>query len=104
MRLFIKSKKLDVDACAEYDVGSKQFTVKKGSRVSSRISDSKTFRGAKTIENHRSKVVIDRLVVEDITFKSPSTAANFVLGTSSNGLVTWKDESNIALKDLLKEE
>ena len=78
--------------------------VLKGSKVSDDIAHSATFRGTKAIEKNRVSVVKDGVVTEDITFKSASTAANFVTGRSSNGLILWKDKSGRTLKDILSEE
>ena len=40
---------------------------------------------------------------QDVAFKSASTAANFVTGRSTNGLITWKNSDGIILKSLLSE-
>lgn len=42
-------------------------------------------------------------VIKDAVFKSSSTAANFVTGTSTNGLMAWKNEDGIKLKQLISE-
>lgn len=44
--------------------------------------------------------VQDLTTTEDLLFSSPSAAARFVLGFSSNGLVYWKDASGRTLKEL----
>ncbi len=99
MKLFIKNKR--VDAVGEYDMKSGVFIVKKGSKVSAEISQSEKFRGATTIEKNREQFAKDGVVVVDATFKSPSTAANFVTGRSTNGLVAWKDKNGVTLKELM---
>ena len=38
------------------------------------------------------------------TFRSPSTAANFVTGNSTNGLLAWKDENGRTLKEILNDK
>lgn len=43
------------------------------------------------------------ILMTDIMFKSSSSAAMFVSGSSLNGKVYWKDSTGILLKDLLKE-
>ena len=36
-------------------------------------------------------------------FKSPSTAANFVTGRSTNGLIAWKNIDKKTIKELINE-
>lgn len=103
MRLYIKRRNSEVDAVAEYDVDNKVFIVLKGSRVSANVAHSEKFRGAKSIEKARAEYVKDCKVIKDAVFKSPSTAANFVTGTSSNGLMVWKNEEGTKLKLLISE-
>ncbi len=43
-------------------------------------------------------------ILKDCTFTSPSTAAQFVSGTSKNGYVAWKLEDGSKLGDYLKEK
>ena len=40
----------------------------------------------------------------DVTFKSPSTAAVFCFGRSSNGWAEWVDQNNVPLKDIFIEQ
>ena len=101
MKLFLKSSRSGVNAVGEYDKSQKKFIVKKGSVVSSQIGYSEKFRGAASIAETREKYVVDGVVKSDVEFKSPSTAANFVTGNSTNGLVAWKDENGTKLKELL---
>lgn len=103
MRLYIKRRNSEVDAVAEYDVESKVFVVLKGSKVSKNIAHSEKFRGTKSIEKARAEYVRDCKVIKDAVFKSSSTAANFVTGTSTNGLMAWKNEDGIKLKQLISE-
>lgn len=104
MKVFIKRKNGSIDAAADYNVVTKECIVLKGSIVSSVIAHSERFRGAASIEKARDGVVIDGKLIKDIKFKSASTAANFVTGTSTNGLVAWKNKDGKAIKDILKEE
>ena len=101
MRLYIKRPKNGVDAVAEFDSAAKSITVLKGSRVSEFVSHASTFRGANSIEKSRATYVENGIVVEEAMFTSASTAANFVVGSSINGLIAWKDENGITLKELL---
>ncbi len=104
MNLFIK-RRTGIDAKARYDVNKQDFVVLKGSKLSNKIANSATFRGAETIAKKRSGVVDENnVLLKDIHFKSSSTAANFVTGYSSNGLEVWRDSKGIRLKDVLKGE
>ena len=80
---------------------TKELTVKKGSKLSLKLSQSEKFRGADSIEKKRSGKLDGNILKEDVVFKSPSTAANFVTGSSCNGYVTWKTEAGINLKNAL---
>ena len=102
MRLYLKRNKGDISAIGEYDTQTKNMTVLKGSRVSDNIAYSEKFRGAKTIEKNRKNAVRDGVVITDIVFKSASTAANFITGSSTNGLTAWKDDEGRKLKDIVK--
>lgn len=101
MKLFLKKKNSTVDAIAEYNVDTNEFIVLKGSSVSSTISNSEKFRGARAIEKARTDKIIDNILTCDVSFKSSSTAANFVTGTSTNGMIAWKDENGNTLKNIL---
>lgn len=104
MKLYIKREKNGIDAVCEYNEKEKSFTVLKGSKISSNIAYSDKFKGSKTIEKHRAEYAENNIVKKDAFFKSSSTAANFVTGTSSNGLRVWKDKNNTTLKDILSKE
>ena len=104
IEVFIKSKK-GADAKGIYNEMTNETIVLKGSKVSDYISTSKSFRGIESINNQRSKYCNKNgTVKKDVIFNSSSTAANFVTGTSSNGLTVWKDCKGKTLKDILKNE
>ena len=104
MKVFIKKAKANVDAAGEFNPQTGHLTVLEGSRLSERIAFSEKFRGAKTIERNREGVVINGILKQNVEFKSASTAANFVTGSSSNGLITWRTEDGVKLKDILSAE
>lgn len=81
----------------------KIFVVLKGSKVSDDVAQSEKFGRHKSIISRREIYVKNGIVKENVTFKSSSTAANFITGRSTNGLITWKDENGTKLKDLLSE-
>lgn len=102
MKVKIVRKDKGINATGEFNFETKQLVVKKGSTVSNTISQSPTFRGSNAIVEYRDKYVKNGIVTEDVFFKSSSTAANFVTGSSSNGLTVWKTVEGITLKELSK--
>jgi hypothetical protein len=66
------------------------------------VHHSEKFRGSNTIEAFREKYVVNGVVKEDVVFKSASTAANFVTGSSTNGLTSWKTEEGVQLRAIIK--
>ena len=98
MKLYLQRNKAGVNATAEYDETSGKLTVLKGSKVSERIAYTEKFRGAKSIEAARSGLIENGVLLEDKVFKSALTAANFVTGSSTNGLIAWKDTNGNTLK------
>lgn len=103
MKVFIISKRLNVRASGEYNPATKELIVKEGSTVSSSITDSKAFRGRNNIVKMRDAHVNNGVVVRDVAFKSSSTAANFITGNSTNGLVAWKTESGDTIAKAIKQ-
>lgn len=104
MKIVLIRKKKGVNAVAEYNENTKTVTVKKGSVVAEKIAYSEKFRGAHSIAKNREGVIENNIVIKDVTFKSASTAANFVTGASTNGLVAWKTESGESLKSVITKE
>ena len=103
MKLFI-IRKNGINATAEYDSIAGTFTVLKESVVSEDIAYSEKFRGSLSIKKQRKDTVTNGVVNKDVIFKSASTAANYVTGSSTNGLTAWKTADKISLKDYLKED
>lgn len=102
MKFYLKREKTNVDAILEYDKEKNVFIVLKGSRVSDSIAHSEKFRGARSIEKSRGNgVVVECIVTKNVQFKSASTAANFVTGASTNGLITWKARDGRTMKAVL---
>ena len=102
MRLILKRNNSEIDAAAEYDEATGSVTVLAGSKVSKTINYTEKFRGAKSIEKARFGVIDNNRLVRDVSFKSASTAANFVTGSSTNGLTAWKTVDGISLKEYKK--
>lgn len=101
MKLYIKSKAKNIDAVGKYNPKTGEFVVLKGSVLSETVVSTGSFRGTRAILKARDGCVKDNVLLEDKIFSSSSTAANFVRGASSNGLICWKDENGVTLKELL---
>lgn len=101
MNVVLTNRAKTYSAKGIYDPSTKTFIVKAGAKVSANIAYSPTFRGSKTIEKLRAQYVVNGITKEDVYFKSPSTAANFVTGGSSNGMVCWKTEDGLSLKNAI---
>lgn len=100
LNVFMVSKKNYYNATGIYEDG--KITVLKGSKIRETNSN---FHRMSLLEKYRSdKDVVDKnnILKKDITFNSPSTAAQFVGDSSRNGLIYWRDEENVKLRDLLK--
>lgn len=86
-----------------------KFIVLKGSKAKKELATSfpKT-QIEKREELISSGVLIDDgkclLFSENYTCKSPSEASNLVIGTSSNGPLSWKDSFGKTLKSRMREE
>lgn len=81
------------------------FIVQKGGKIEADFADH--IRGgkiAKTYRNDPEYVDKDGNILKDCEFKSPSTAAQFVFGTSLNGYESWKVEKKVSLGKYLKEK
>lgn len=78
------------------------FVVLKGSLISP--MDDNTI-SAKILElREKRKVDKDNVLLEDVPFNSPSGAAQFVIGKSSNGWIEWKTADGRTLHDLENSE
>lgn len=104
MKVYLVRKKTGVDAVAEYNIESGKITVLNGSKISERIAYTEKFRGAISIEKARKGIVEKGVLIKDVTFKSPSTAANFVTGSSTNGLIAWRNDTGKTLKQIKAEQ
>lgn len=89
------------EATAIYEDG--KVTVKKGSRINLGYSDA--FKPSElvmcTIKNPEI-VDVEGNVIKDVMFESLSTAATFVAGRISNGMITWKTPDGKYVRDTLK--
>lgn len=101
MKVYINRIKNDISAIGEFNEQTRELKVLKGSKVSQKIAYSEKFRGAKSIEKHRNGKIKENILQEDVIFKSPSTAANFVTGISTNGLTAWKTKDGKTIKEII---
>ncbi len=105
MRLNLHTTSRDnlFEATAIYNDG--MVTVKKGSRV--KIHNGPNFKPSQLVESLLGdKTVVDPkgYLLKDVSFDSLSTAATFVAGRISNGMITWKTEDGKYVKYTLKKE
>jgi hypothetical protein len=56
---------------------------------------------AKRYLNDNNFVDENGIVLKDCSFNSPSTAAQFVTGSSRNGYLVWKTKDGKKLKDII---
>ena len=103
MKVFLIRERTGVNANAEFDPDTKAVIVLKGSILSETIAHTAKFRGAKSIEKSREGVMKGAVLQKDMVFKSASTAANFVTGSSTNGLTAWKDKDGRTIKEIILE-
>ena len=75
--------------------------VLKGSRISPVEDD--TIRSGVRQQRKAAKIDDNNILLEDMLFSSPSSAASFVIGKSTNGLIYWKNREGQTLKSLEEE-
>lgn len=81
--------------CVQTDEG---YVVLRGSRISPDANDSNLSSEVVSLRGTAS-IGEDRILREDVLFKTPSAAASFVTGNSADGWTAWKDESGRTLKE-----
>lgn len=79
------------------------FVVKKGSTITDKLTNTCPEYSIKKREQYKEKIDANFMILEDILFNTPSGAASFVCGASTNGNVEWKTIDGITLKDLEEE-
>ena len=90
MKVYLKTRKNFVSGI--YENG--KITILKGCVIDEKFSSN--FSGSKKVLAARSDSAIvgkDFKLKQDVSFNSPSTAAQFVKGYSTNGWKAWKDEA-----------
>lgn len=102
MKLYLKTKS-GADAVGEYDPVTKTMVVRKGSVIAPDVHTDGKFRSANSVLKYREQYCDGLKTKQDVVFKSASTAANFVTGRSTNGLIKWKNGDGVILRLLLSE-
>lgn len=100
--LYLNARDGGYNAKATYD-GAK-VAVLKGSKI--RLSFANHVRGGKTAKKYRDNplfVDTNGFTLDDCVFESPSTAAQFVMGSSVNGWTAWHIDKKTTLKKYVEE-
>ena len=75
------------------------FVVLKGSSITEKTTKSCPDFVLQARNKNKDKI-IDNILIEDILFSSPSSAAAFVCGGSANGNMEWKNIKGVSLKEI----
>lgn len=76
------------------------FVVKKGSTISDKTTKSCPEYTIKKRQQYKSQIDENFVLQEDMLFNTPSGAASFVCGASTNGNIEWKTAGGTTLKEL----
>ncbi|MGX9806760.1 GIY-YIG nuclease family protein [Exiguobacterium acetylicum] len=84
---------------------SEGFVVFKNSKIASEVvssfSERLKVKRKELIDSNKVQIIDgEYIVIEDLLFSSPSLAADIVTGRSANGLIEWKNEHGVILKNL----
>lgn len=107
LTLYISQKIKNTDKifeakCIRTDEG---FVVLEGSMIKEK-SDKSIRKNIKALREKliQNNTIINGILQQDYLFDSPSYAAQFVLGSNSNGKKAWKTKDSLTLKDLEEKE
>ena len=101
MKITLKSKRNTHYAIADFENGI--VTVLKDSKICLPTAFNKMSRDAYDARKDSSLVNEKGVVLKNIQFKSVTTAAQFVTGRSVNGLIAWRIDDKISLKEYYKQ-
>jgi len=104
IKVVLNSRKGEHYAEGIYDNG--KLTVIKNSKLNPNMAIY-YYSAAKNIiaiRENRELVNNEGIVIKDIIFNSPSTAAQFVTGRSVNGFISWRPDDKMSLRDYLRQE
>lgn len=96
MKVILKSRMSLHYAVGEYD--GTGIRVLKGSKINPVDTYSKMPQTIKQMRHDQKVVSEEGTVLQDVYFDSPSPAAIFVTGRSSNGYIAWRIDDKISLK------
>lgn len=80
------------------------FVVLKGSSVASDLAKHAKYTYIEKFREEYSSLISNGITTKDILFKSPSAAASFVTGSSTNGNKFWKAKNGKLLGDYLNKD
>lgn len=100
IKIVLKSKKKL--HYAEATLSDRKTTVLKGARINLVDSFPQMSQSLLQLRKDRTVVSAEGELLKDITFASPSTAAQFVTGRSVNGYIAWRPNDEMSLKAYLK--
>ena len=102
MEVVLKSRNGKHNAKGEYKKG--KIKIFKGSKIN--LNTAEYFdEPKKNKEIKRDKTIVNNegILLKDIEFDNPTSAAQFVTGRSVNGYISWRPNDKISLKEFLKE-
>lgn len=100
MHITLKSKSGTHYAEAEYDNG--KVTIMPGSKINLTLAFEKMPPSIRKLRENPVCVSRDGTVLKEVTFQSPTSAAQFVTGRSVNGKIAWRVEDKVSLKAFLE--
>ena len=100
MLVILKSRKETHFAKGEYN--GKTITVLSGSKINIVDSFSSIPKDVNEMRKSKDFVNKDGIVLKDIEFSSPTSAAIFVTGRSVNGYIAWRPDDKMSLKEYFK--
>ena len=105
MKLHMTRRDGSIDPTMEYGVEERFFIVLSGSKISETETEDKTSSSANSVEKARLNGLVENgILTEDVRFKSASSVANLVTGTSTKGEMAWKDDNDNSLKEIQSRE
>lgn len=103
-KIILKSRKKLYYAEGSYSPKTGKVTVLKGSHINLNDNYSKMASQARNARCCKEFVDDNGYVLKNIEFKSASAAAQFVIGDSSNGMMRWRVDDKISLKEYLSRQ
>ena len=102
MNIVLKSKKNTHYATAEYT--DSRIVISKGSRINLYEAYPGMSNSIRSMRNNREIVDENGVLLQNLEFKSVSSAAVFVTGRSVNGYIAWRIDDKISLKEYYGKE